>query len=148
MTGLRPSPLPHHRTCGFPHPAVGTRFSPLRVLLPVDTPHFRTLNVRLAIYGFGFDPYPPGVSNNHQSGSCRSCRFFLFQMTARPHPASLLVRVPTVVHLLRASFRLTSRFPPCVSLRLSLLLPVSSFQITSFSPCRAHKVRIHSHCTP
>jgi hypothetical protein len=24
MTGLRPSSLPHHRTCGFPHPAVGT----------------------------------------------------------------------------------------------------------------------------
>jgi hypothetical protein len=24
VTGLRPSPLPHHRTCGFPHPAVGT----------------------------------------------------------------------------------------------------------------------------
>jgi hypothetical protein len=22
VTGLRPSPLPHHRTCGFPHPAV------------------------------------------------------------------------------------------------------------------------------
>ena len=22
MTGLRPSSLPHHRTCGFPHPAV------------------------------------------------------------------------------------------------------------------------------
>ena len=24
VTGLRPSPLPHHRTCGFPHPAIGT----------------------------------------------------------------------------------------------------------------------------
>mgnify|MGYP000857390572 FL=1 len=23
VTGLRPSPLPHHRTCGLPHPAVG-----------------------------------------------------------------------------------------------------------------------------
>jgi hypothetical protein len=23
VTGLRPLPLPHHRTCGFPHPAVG-----------------------------------------------------------------------------------------------------------------------------
>ncbi len=23
LTGLRPSALPHHRTCGFPHPAVG-----------------------------------------------------------------------------------------------------------------------------
>ena len=23
VTGLRPSPLPHHRTSGFPHPAVG-----------------------------------------------------------------------------------------------------------------------------
>ena len=22
LTGLRPSALPHHRTCGFPHPAV------------------------------------------------------------------------------------------------------------------------------
>ena len=22
VTGLRPSPLPHHRTCGFPHTAV------------------------------------------------------------------------------------------------------------------------------
>jgi hypothetical protein len=22
MTGLRPSPLPHRQTCGFPHPAV------------------------------------------------------------------------------------------------------------------------------
>ena len=22
VTGLRPSPLPHHRTCSFPHPAV------------------------------------------------------------------------------------------------------------------------------
>ncbi|PKM33047.1 MAG: hypothetical protein CVV06_20810, partial [Gammaproteobacteria bacterium HGW-Gammaproteobacteria-10] len=22
MAGLRPSSLPHHRTCGFPHPAV------------------------------------------------------------------------------------------------------------------------------
>jgi len=22
VTGLRPPPLPHHRTCGFPHPAV------------------------------------------------------------------------------------------------------------------------------
>jgi hypothetical protein len=40
--------------------------------------------------------------------------------------------------LSRASFRLTSRFPLCVSLRLSLLLPIISFQITSFSPCRAH----------
>jgi hypothetical protein len=59
--------------------------------------------------------------------------------THRPHPASLLVRVPAVVHLLRASFRLASRFPPCVSLRLSLLLPVTSFQVTSFSPCWAHQ---------
>jgi len=24
VTESRPSPLPHHRTCGFPHPAVGT----------------------------------------------------------------------------------------------------------------------------
>jgi len=62
--------------------------------------------------------------------------------THRPHPASLLVRVPTVVLLLRASFRLTSWFPPCVSLRLSLLLPVISFQITSFSPCWAHQERL------
>ena len=22
VTGLRPPPLPHHRTCGFPHPAI------------------------------------------------------------------------------------------------------------------------------
>jgi hypothetical protein len=58
--------------------------------------------------------------------------------TYRPHPASLLVRVPTVVLLLRASFSLTSRLPPCVSLRLPLLTPVITFQITSFSPCRAH----------
>jgi hypothetical protein len=32
--------------------------------------------------------------------------------THRPHPASLLVRVPTVVLLLHASFRLASRFTP------------------------------------
>jgi len=64
--------------------------------------------------------------------------FCVKQHTHRPHPASLLVRVPTVVHLLRASFRLTSRFPPCVSLRLSLLFPITSFQVMSFSPCWAH----------
>ncbi len=64
--------------------------------------------------------------------------FRVSQHTHRPHPASLLVRVPAVVLLLRASFRLTSRFLPCVSLRSSLLLPVISFQITSFSPCWAH----------
>jgi len=40
--------------------------------------------------------------------------FCICSHTHRPHPASLLVRVPTVVHLLSASFRLTSRFPPCV----------------------------------
>lgn len=22
VAGLRPPPLPHHRTCGFPHPAI------------------------------------------------------------------------------------------------------------------------------
>ena len=38
VTGLRPSPLPHHRTCGFPHPAVGTNgLLPFKVLLLVDT---------------------------------------------------------------------------------------------------------------
>src|SRR5665811_1470182 len=35
------------------------------------------------------------------------------QHTHRPHPASLPVRVPMVVSLLSASFRLTSWFPPC-----------------------------------
>ena len=60
------------------------------------------------------------------------------QHTHRPHPASLSVRVPTVVPLLDAAFRLTSRFPPCASLRLSSLLPVTSLQVTSFGPCRAH----------
>ncbi len=27
VTGFRPSPLPHHRTCGFPHPAIEPRDS-------------------------------------------------------------------------------------------------------------------------
>ncbi len=40
--------------------------------------------------------------------------FRIYSHTHRPHPASLLVRVPTVVHSLYASFRLASRFPPCV----------------------------------
>ena len=58
--------------------------------------------------------------------------------TYRPYPASLPVRVPTVVPLLHASFRLASRLPPCATLRLLSLLPVTSFQVTSFGPCRAH----------
>ena len=39
--------------------------------------------------------------------------FRVSQHTHRPHPASLLVRVPAVVLLLSASFRMASRLPPC-----------------------------------
>ena len=39
--------------------------------------------------------------------------FRIYSHAYRPHPASLLVRVPTVVHLLSASFRLASRLLPC-----------------------------------
>ena len=68
--------------------------------------------------------------------------FRVSQHTHRPHPASLLVRVPAVVHLLRAAFRLASQLPPCVSLRLSLLFPITSFQVMSFSPCWAHRASL------
>src|SRR5437868_13340416 len=60
------------------------------------------------------------------------------QHTYRPHPASLLVRVPAVAPLLHASFRLASRLPPCVSLQFSSLILVTTFQVTGFGPCRAH----------
>jgi hypothetical protein len=50
------------------------------------------------------------------------------QHTNRPHPASLPVRVPTVVPLLRASFSLASRRPPCVSLQLSSLSLAIAFR--------------------
>ncbi len=50
------------------------------------------------------------------------------QNTNRPHPASLPVRVPAVVPLLRASFSLASRRPPCVSLQLSSLSLATAFK--------------------
>ncbi len=85
--------------------------------------------------------------------STRAIRFYLVRLSVtvgfrvhshahRPHPASLSVRIPMVVSLLSASFRLTSRFPPCGSLWLLLLPPVTTFQVTSFSPCRAHEWKL------
>ncbi|ATV15525.1 hypothetical protein CT122_00310 [Pseudomonas syringae pv. actinidiae] len=50
------------------------------------------------------------------------------QNTNRPHPASLPVRVPAVAPLLRASFSLASRRPPCVSLQLSSLSLATAFK--------------------
>ena len=57
----------------------------------------------------------------------------------RSHPASLSVRVPTVVSLLQASFSLASRRPPCLSLRLLSVFPIISFHMISSCPCRAHE---------
>jgi hypothetical protein len=66
--------------------------------------------------------------------------FRILSHAHRPHPASLPVRVPTIVPLLRTSFALSaSRHPPCPSLRLLSLLPVISFHSTSSGPCRAHE---------
>ena len=62
------------------------------------------------------------------------------QHAHRPGPASLPIRVPTVVPLLTASFRFVSRLLPCGSLRLSSLTPVITSQITRLRPCRAHEV--------
>jgi hypothetical protein len=47
-------------------------------------------------------------------------------------------RVPAIVPLFHAAFRLASRRPPGASLRLSSLSPATSFQVASLSPCRAH----------
>jgi len=92
VTGLRPLPLPHHRTCGpfdcaqdrLPHPAVGAN--------RVHCPEFRSPSTpltgrrpvsRLATHGLGFDPYPTGVSHRRQSRNGRRCRSVLFRMTTR-----------------------------------------------------------------
>lgn len=64
--------------------------------------------------------------------SARAARLYLMRLSVtvgfrasqhanRPHPASLPVRIPAVAPLLRASFSLASRRPPCVSLQLSSL---------------------------
>src|SRR5712664_2669175 len=57
------------------------------------------------------------------------------QPACRPHPASLPVRVPTVVSLLSASFGFASRLRLAVSLRLPSSAPIGSFHPTRFCPC-------------
>ncbi len=54
--------------------------------------------------------------------------------------ASLPVRIPTVVPSLPTSFALSaSRDPPCLSIRLSSLSRLNTFQLISSCPCRAHE---------
>ncbi len=79
-----------------------------RRLSPTRSPRVRCQNFRNA---------PPG------STGCTTVTVGLriSQHARRPQPASLPVRVPAVVPSLRASSRLASRRPPCVSLRLSSL---------------------------
>ena len=55
-----------------------------------------------------------------------------------PLPASLPVRVPTVVSLPPASFSLASRLRLAVRLRLVPSPPLRTLQRNRYSPCRAH----------
>lgn len=96
------------------------------------------------------DAYAPEISPGKvPKPSARAARLYWMRLSVtvgfrgsqhanRPHPASLPVRVPAVAPSLRASFSLASRLPPCVSLQLSSLSLVTTFQVTDFDPCRAH----------
>ena len=59
----------------------------------------------------------------------------------RPCPASLPVRVPTVVGLPVRFLQLRLTATPCGWLRLTPSSPFSTFQLNRYRPCRATRVR-------
>jgi hypothetical protein len=91
LTGLHPLALPHHRTCGFPHPAVESSGFLFLRKLPRQ-------NEAVPCQGCCFerlvDHYMPGHSPSSPSAACYPQRTAFHTQSAQRFPATLTVVPP------------------------------------------------------
>ena len=119
--GLRPVTLPHHRTCGFPHPAVAPR------------------GVKAPQAAIGGRPFPWQLMHRFPSRGSRRLRRWLrcFGLaTAAPLLSSAAGGVVAAVAASRRFRRLLCRLPSVPRLVLHLMV----FGLRPFAPSGFHRL--------
>jgi hypothetical protein len=128
VTGLRPLPLPHHRTCGLPHPAVGPSGLGRKIRWHVETPALEssvvqgstTLAIISSFLTFWLPPAPAPGLGLRSLASCQT------PLALRSTTARMVAAVATF-----AAFRIPAR-PRAELVRMAGFVVLRPFAPRSF----------------